>query len=442
MQSSESHYVNHLTEVSKTNKVVLTEDVYNQRGLLVVKKGAEVDKSVAQKIVKHKLLKPLDQSIALTSILNQRTTLEFFTRHIEQMQISDIVRQSGSLNDALESFHLLTRYPLITQKLTVLADRIPDVFGRCLTTSVMAIALCKELKVSSEMMENVFLANVMSDVGLLHIDPRIVNKQGQYNQDEWKMMQGHVVIAKHFADVVPNLSKKVSRALLEHHERLDGFGYPFGKQGAQLCQEGQIISMVDKASALYRKLIKQGPHSWTSVIAVMQVPSAAHDKKIQQAMMRLLKRYQLQYQPAFSADEFKLLVESCIEKRERLNLWFVEFARIYDDHPELMEDAEDFKPLALLNQLKFTVIDSGVLSKAQHHWLTSLPKELPKKDFLDIEEFALVLDEIEYQCFFVMRKLISEKENLAKRFNGQELPELYFYGLMNILDPDYKNSLE
>jgi hypothetical protein len=77
MESSQQHYVSHLTEVSKNNKVILMEDVFNERGVLVVKKGIEVDKYFAQKIAKHKLFKPIDRSISLTSILNQRTLFEF-----------------------------------------------------------------------------------------------------------------------------------------------------------------------------------------------------------------------------------------------------------------------------------------------------------------------------------------------------------------------------
>jgi HD-GYP domain-containing protein (c-di-GMP phosphodiesterase class II) len=440
MELSQQHYLGHLTEVSKKNKIILQEDVFNERGMLVVKKGVEVDKVFAQKIAKHKLIKPIDNSISLTSNLNQRTSFEIFTNRLNDMQLSDIVRHNGMYQEAMEAFHLLTQYPLITQKITVLAARMPDVFARSLLTSVIAMSLCKELKLSRQTAENVFLANIISDVGLLHIDPLIMNKEGQYTQNEWKMMQGHVVIAKHFADMVPNLPKAVGKAVLEHHERADGFGYPFSKQATQLGIEGQIMAMVDKVSAIYRKLVKNGPHSWTSVIAVVQLPSTAHPEVIHKGMMRLLKGFSVKYEAAYTEFEFKLLVAQCIEKRERLNLWFKEFARIYVDHKELMTDTENFKPLALLHQLEYTVVDSGVLSKAQHTWLSRLEAKLSKTDCVDIEEFALVLDEVEYQSLFVMRKLVSSKDELGKRFNGQELPSLYYQGLMNILDPDGKQN--
>ena len=441
MESSQQYYVGHLAEVSKSNKVILTEDVFNHRGVLVVKKGVEVNKSFALKIAKHKLLQPLERSISLTSTLNYRTSFEFFTSRLDDMQLSDIVRHNGMYSDALEAFHFLTQYPLIIQKLTVLAERMPDVFGRSLLKSVIALGLCSELKLSKQTTEHIFVAGVISNVGLLHIDPDLVNKKGQYSPDEWKLMKGHVVIGKHFADMVPSLPKVVAKAVLEHHERADGFGYPLAKHASQLGIEGQILAMVDKVSAIYQKLVKYGPHSWTSVIAVMQVPSTAHAAPLHKAMMRVLKGFPVKYEAAFNEVQFKKLVDTCIEKRERLSLWFKEFARIYVDHKSLMLDSDSFKPLALLRQLEHTVINSGVLSDAQHTWLTTLPAKLGKADCLDIEEFALVLDEVEYQCFFVMRKLVSAKDEIANRFDGLELPSLYYNGLINILDPDEKKRL-
>lgn len=435
MEPSQEYYVDHLTKVSANNKIILTEDVFNHRGVLVVKKGAAVDRNFAQKIAKHKLSKPLDNSIALSSTLNHRTSFEFFISRLDDMKLSDIIRHNGMYNDALEAFHLLTRYVLVAQKLTVLAERMPDVFARSLLTAVMALGLCKELKLSPQMTEDVFLANVISDVGLLHINPIIVNKTGQYTPEEWKMMQGHVVIAKHFTDMVPDLPKAVGRAVLEHHERPDGSGYPFSKKASKLGVEGQILAMVDKVSGIYRKLVKDGPHCWTSVIAVMQLPSTADVAIVHNGVMRLLKGFPVKYEAAFSEVEFRGLVKTCIEKRERLDLWFKEFARIYVDHKALLSDSATFKPLALLHRLEHTVTESGVLSEDQHTWLIKLPVELAESDFLDIEEFALVLDEVEYQCFLVMRKLVSAKDELNKRFKGEELPNLYYQGLMNILEP-------
>jgi hypothetical protein len=66
MNLPQEHYITYLTAVSKSNTIILMEDVLNHRGILIVTKGAKVDKNLALKIAKYKLMKPLDLSICLT----------------------------------------------------------------------------------------------------------------------------------------------------------------------------------------------------------------------------------------------------------------------------------------------------------------------------------------------------------------------------------------
>jgi hypothetical protein len=68
-----------------------------------------------------------------------------------------------------------------------------------------------------------------------------------------------------------------------------------------------------------------------------------------------------------------------------------------------MTDTEHFRLLSMLHKLEDTKDDTGVLTFAQAPWLTNLPPKISVSGFLDIEEFALVLDEVEYQCLFDIR---------------------------------------
>jgi len=62
--------------------------------------------------------------------------------------------------------------------------------------------------------------------------------------------------------------------------------------------------------------------------------------------------------------------------------------------------------LGFVQSINITPYYSWVLSEAPHTCLSRLPQKLLKGDCLDIGTFALVLDDVEYQCFFVMRKLV------------------------------------
>lgn len=433
MELSDKHYLDHLNEVNTYNKVILSEDIYNKNGALVVSRGVEVDIELTCKVAKHKLVKPIDQSIELTNLISYEKVIEVYSERLQGLGVIDSVKNSGYFQEATKLFKTLFQYPLIIQKLSILQHRIPDSFARSLSTSSLTIGICKELNLSREVTENVFITNVISDVGLLHIDPVIINSDKEYTKEEWKMMQGHVVIAKHFADQIPKLPTQVGRALIEHHERMDGFGYPYGKKASELCIEGQIIAIVDKVYGLVKKYIRHGSHSWPSVIHAMQIASTAHCPNVHNAMMRLLKSFSFPYKPAFSEKQYVVVVKSCFKKIKQLQQFFTELDQIYLNHEELFNNSEDFNSVDLLKNLEYMIINTGVLTESQQTWLQTLEKEILPSDYVDLEEFSLLLDEIKYSCFFVIRHLESSQDDLAKHFGGAELLSAYYLGLKKML---------
>jgi response regulator RpfG family c-di-GMP phosphodiesterase len=122
--------------------------------------------------------------------IKYKSSFEFFISRLNNIKLSDVVRQNGMYQDAFEALHLLTKYLLITQKLKVLAERMPNVFAYSLLNSVMHLSLCKELQLSEQTTEHVFLANIISDLGLLYINPDIVFKGGIHNEEERMLCRG------------------------------------------------------------------------------------------------------------------------------------------------------------------------------------------------------------------------------------------------------------
>ena len=435
MQTSQ-HYLNHLTVVSKKNKVIIAKDIYNEKGVLVVASGVAIDQSIAQKIAKHKLAKPVENSIALSQTLNPKNTYQMYTKRLESVGLLESSKQSGLLQDAAFVLPLLNLYPLVSEKVTVLAMRFPQVFGRAMTTGILSASIAREMKLPVESIGNVFLASMLAKIGLLHINPELIDKEGAYSQDELKMFQGHVAISTHFADMVPDLPKMVRRIILEHHERADGFGYPFGKSLPKLCIEGQIIGMADRAGDLFKNLVISGQHSIGIMFSVLSIRSSANPKDVHKAMLRVLKKGTMSYTPSFPFTQITQVVKQCLEKRERLNLWYQEYSNTYVQHFGGVVDSNSFKPWALLEQLQDTIQESGVLSAAQQEWLNDLSQKSSEQDVKEVEEFSLLLDNVEEQCFFVMQKLFEARELLEKIFNDTDLPDLYYQGLMMILESD------
>ena len=59
MQEGPDHYAEHLAAVNRTNAVLSSDDIYNQNGALIVRKGTRISEDVAERILAHRLVKPL-----------------------------------------------------------------------------------------------------------------------------------------------------------------------------------------------------------------------------------------------------------------------------------------------------------------------------------------------------------------------------------------------
>jgi len=94
------------------------------------------------------------------------------------------------------------------------------------------------------------LAAILHDIGKIFIDENILNKPGKLTSDEYEVMKTHSTIGVEKLNLGKELPPTVTSAILQHHERYDGSGYPFGKKENEIPENAQIISMVDVYDAI------------------------------------------------------------------------------------------------------------------------------------------------------------------------------------------------
>ncbi len=91
---------------------------------------------------------------------------------------------------------------------------------------------------------------MIHDIGKLSVPSHILNKSGRLTDEEWAIMQGHVPPAERFLHLVPDLQRGALIIATQHHEKLDGSGYPHGLKGAELDDLTRMANIVDIFCAL------------------------------------------------------------------------------------------------------------------------------------------------------------------------------------------------
>ncbi len=130
----------------------------------------------------------------------------------------------------------------------VMEDVIEDLHGHVHRVSDLAVDLGTGLGLPEEDLDCLALAGVLHDVGKIHLDSAILGKPGPLDESERELMQRHPELG--FAMTRNRLDAKVAEAILYHHERFDGQGYPFGLIGEGIPILSRIVLVADAFDAM------------------------------------------------------------------------------------------------------------------------------------------------------------------------------------------------
>lgn len=283
-------YAVHLAEVNQTHQVLATEDIHNEKGVLLVRKGHAIKSETAQRLLNHRLLRPLDTSISISDTVDGRRIYADIITLLQRDPESHAIHQALNLEPALKHvcFQLKT-YPLVAQKITVLALRLTDEYHKSLYCAWMSLALSVQLRTDELNSPAAFLAGLTHNTGLLHIDPAIVSKTGSYSPDEWRAVQSHPLIGEMFLTHVPGLDPSIARAVREHHERCDGSGYPAALWEERLSLLGQVVAVADTTWGICKPPAEGKYQGLADVLTIIKMNRAQFPTVLESAL------YHLQY---------------------------------------------------------------------------------------------------------------------------------------------------
>jgi HD-GYP domain-containing protein (c-di-GMP phosphodiesterase class II) len=127
-------------------------------------------------------------------------------------------------------------------------DVIEDLHGHVHRVADLAVNLGLGVGLGDDDLDRLALAGVLHDVGKIHLDPGILGKPGPLDEEERELMRRHPELG--FAMTRNRMDPKVAEAILYHHERYDGRGYPFGLAADAIPILSRIVLVADAFDAM------------------------------------------------------------------------------------------------------------------------------------------------------------------------------------------------
>ncbi len=125
---------------------------------------------------------------------------------------------------------------------------VEDLYGHVHRVSRVATAIGTAIGLDQIDLNHLTTVGVLHDVGKIHVDPEILSKPGPLVDDEISHMRRHPEYG--FAMTVDRFDRAVSEAILYHHERFDGGGYPLGLKGERIPLLARIVLIADAFDAI------------------------------------------------------------------------------------------------------------------------------------------------------------------------------------------------
>jgi len=122
---------------------------------------------------------------------------------------------------------------------------------------LLSMELAKYVGLDFKELEVLEHAAILHDIGKIGIDSMVLNKQGQLSSSEFSLVRAHPIIGDEILGPIGTL-EGVRTTILQHHERYDGGGYPYGIAGDEISLKARILAVVDTFDAMlmdrpYRK---------------------------------------------------------------------------------------------------------------------------------------------------------------------------------------------
>lgn len=157
-------------------------------------------------------------------------------------------------------------------------------FNHSQNVAYYASELAREYGLNQECIDTIREAGLLHDIGKIGITEDILNKPGRLTYDEYEVMKSHVENSIGIIKHLPSLDYVIP-AVLSHHERYDGAGYPRGIAGEDIPLMGRMLCVVDSFDAMVSRRSYKKPMPLESALEVL------HEEKGRQFDPKLVELF-------------------------------------------------------------------------------------------------------------------------------------------------------
>jgi len=134
--------------------------------------------------------------------------------------------------------------------LSRIKDKDHYTYMHSVSVAGLMITFGRSMGFDKDKIREIALGGLLHDIGKMKTPDKILNKPGKLTDEEFDIMRSHVVFSREILKEKTGITQNALDVAAQHHERMDGTGYPLGLKGDAISQVGQMSTIVDVYDAL------------------------------------------------------------------------------------------------------------------------------------------------------------------------------------------------
>ena len=204
---------------------------------------------IKQSLSKVEILAENKRLVELIKIKNQE--LIKLNKTLEKKandRTNDLLAQTEKLKDSYKKSQLILD-GIVKTLSKIVETRDPYTSGHEDQVAKIACKIAKEMKLTEEQISSIYISATLHDIGKISVPSEILTKPSVLTNLEREIIKTHCKVAN---DILANIEfpYPVAEIIYQHHERMDGSGYPRGLKGDDIALEARIIGVADVIDAM------------------------------------------------------------------------------------------------------------------------------------------------------------------------------------------------
>ncbi len=166
-----------------------------------------------------------------------------------ESQTEDVVRKRVEVFIRNERKLQCVLWEIIQLLVSIIESKNPYASYHHQEMCILACYIAEGLGMSKEQVDGVCMAGMLHDIGNIKLPDELFRKAGVLTEDEQKLMHTHPLLGFEMLNKI-DFPDPVAKIVLQHHEKMDGSGYPSGLSGDEILLEARVLCVTDAVEAM------------------------------------------------------------------------------------------------------------------------------------------------------------------------------------------------